>query len=205
MTLDEEKVCFFAELGLAINSWSNIEDKLRLIVLACLKEKDRNAISLGFLSIENFRSKLEFVDKVLGRTHLRGAHFDDWQILADRTRRASAHRNKLAHWRMREIVKGKAGRRLALEPWIFLKKDMRKAGDTKPLPRALCLRDIVKVRYEFVALQFSLGNLCSRLNNEPERHSKSDELAPHPPTIRSIKLQILGEHELQRISSEKKS
>jgi hypothetical protein len=192
VNLLEEQVCFYGELGLCITNWAHVEERLRKIVLASLVIDDHNVISVGFFSIENFRSKLEFVDKVVERRFAGQTVLHDWPKLVDRARRASFLRNKLAHRRVRRIEKSKAGRRYALEAWINKKSDLAASKD-KPLPGALCLRDIVSIRFEFVSLCHTLDNFCARLAGHPEPRPKSDEQPQRPPTIRQLKHLILGD------------
>lgn len=193
MNLEEEQVCFYGEIGLAITNWAHVEDRLRRLVMSCVIEPGRSAIAVGFVSIENFRSKLDFTDKVVRRSYHGKLNEEEWAKLVDRARRASFRRNKLAHRRIRRIEKAEVGRRYALEPWISTKDEWKRAGDDKPLPGALCLRDIVAIRFEFVALTYALENFCSRLEGRKEPHPKSAEQPQYPPTIRQIKHRVLGE------------
>ena len=84
-----------------------IEAALLRIVTSCFKNDDADetdvthrALGVGFLSVEGFRSKMDFseatVDRYLGQHHP-GAR-EEWQGLVKRTWAASGHRNKIAHW-----------------------------------------------------------------------------------------------------------
>ena len=193
MSPADEQRCFYVEVGFSITQWAHVEDSLRHAMLACFPPNQHNALSLGFFSIENFRSKLEFVDKVVGRVLTGSEHSAPWKKLVDRARSASVNRNKLAHMKVTIYPDAGPGRRYALEPWIVKKEDIQRTRGLKPLPGALCLRDIVRTRHEFFALTISLVNFSSRLRGEPEPHPKSSEQASIPPTLESIRREVLGE------------
>jgi len=69
MTRDEEIVAFHYRLGVAITEWSNVEKGLSTIVVACFRHADlnREALGVGFFSLEGFRAKLEFSDGIVSK------------------------------------------------------------------------------------------------------------------------------------------
>lgn len=189
MTEGEEIVLFMRHLGAALAAWSNVENSVRNCLIACFVESERNALSLGYFSIENFRSKLDFANSVIGKKLGNSPLAREWAALFSRTRSASTNRNALAHRSTRHYPNCKPGRRLVLSPWIFPKP---KHKTSKPMPPAgsLGLLDVVKYALEFHALTASLMNFCHRVLGVPEQYSKSDEQPMRPPTIQTLVLQI---------------
>lgn len=136
MTSGEEHVLFLQQLGKAFAQWSNVENALRHCVIACFTKPDHNSLSLGFFSIQSFRSKLEFAEKVMHRKLAGDPPFahdwpavvkhkkvavHDWAALVKRTESASQMRNRLAHRATKQYPQSKPGRRFVLSPWIFPK------------------------------------------------------------------------------------
>jgi hypothetical protein len=191
----EEQVAFYMQLGLAIAHFSHVESAVRSIVSgAIVDDLNRKAINVGFFSIDGFRAKMDFAEAVVDRTLAarKPEERDAWAALVLRIRKASAHRNKLAHWAVMTYPKtNRAGRRYALESWIQTKAAMRKSKG-KPKDGALCLRDVVKLRQEFFSLTCVLDNFLHRLAGKPEPFDKSHEQPKHPPTIATLRAQIRG-------------
>src|SRR5690349_3923633 len=100
MTQDEEIILFHYCLGVAITQWSSVENTLRSIVVACFKDEELNheALSVGFLSLEGFRAKLDFANRAVGRKLAGHQLSEEWGRLVERTKNLSTQRNKLAHW-----------------------------------------------------------------------------------------------------------
>lgn len=203
MSSSEEQVAFYFELGLAITHWANIERELSNLASLCVTLEDRNLLALGFFSIENFRSKAAFVDQVFNKKYDGSKFLADWATLFERALTLSKSRNKLAHFNVMNFPQQKAGRRVSLQPWINPKPKTEKER-LRPVPDALCLRDIVGIRFEFLALAISLSNFRDRVLGRKELFLKSSEQPMRPPTIQKIKDQIHAMLGHQRISSRQK-
>lgn len=185
MTPFEEQILFFRHLGAAFSAWGNVENSLRNCVVACFGEDDRNSLSLGFFSIENFRSKLAFADKVIHKKLVGKPLSQDWTPLVARARAAAELRNALAHKGTQTYKHGKAGRRIVLVPWIY-KKPKRKTKHPSPPPGSLGVVEIVRYYFAFYALTASLMNFCHRVLGVPEQFPKDHELAKNPPPIERL-------------------
>ena len=132
---------------------------------------NRNALQNGFFALEGARAKRDLVDAVIAR-HIAGTvHADVWKKLIARAGIAARQRNRLAHWRVSVYAGGRPGRRYALEEWVYPKKILKQHANG-PKPGALCLRDIVSLRAEFMALMASIDNFRHRLagREEPSRN-----------------------------------
>lgn len=192
MTLHEEQISFYMELGYAITQWAHVEDHVRAIVAAgIVDDLNRKAVNVGFVSIDGFRAKMDFAEAVVERllASRRPEERAAWTKLVHRTRRASYQRNKLAHWRVLHYPNGRVGRRYALEAWVQTKAVLRK-NKNNPKDGALCVRDVVKLKQEFSALTCALANFLSRLAGQKEPFPKSDEQPENPPTIAMLKRRI---------------
>lgn len=188
-TMKQEQAAFFSEIGVGVTEWAKVENSIRYIVLACFPQGRKGithkTIQLGFFSIENFRSKVDFADAIVRRKFGEKRIRDDWAKLVDRTRKASALRNKLVHRSVRVYADAFPGRRVLLVPWIF-KKPKRKPKRPTPPEGSLGLVDLIKFRFEFFALHIALENFRSRLLGQKEQLPKDLEQALDPPTIQNL-------------------
>jgi len=193
MTIGEEDVAFYYQLGNAVTQWADVENVLRAILLACFENRDEQdvthrALSVGYFSIDGFRAKMDFVEGVVNRRFAQ--HQSDWARLVQRTRRSAGERNKLAHWSVVQYPANNPGRRFMLVPAVF-KKTGRRAKRPQPPEGAQGLRDIVKMRMEFIALAMALHNFCARVQGQPEPHPRDHEQPGRPPLIGTLRGQIL--------------
>jgi len=185
MTKEEEIVVFHYVLGVAIANFSAVENTiLRLMSGSFPNERlNREAIAIGFFSLEGFRSRLILADAVISRKlgvapkQLR----DQWRPLHERARALSTQRNKLAHWGSAQYWHRRPGLRVVLAPWIYKKTD-KKTKKPQPPPGSLTIREIYRLSMSFLALAAALENYYARVSNTQERHAASDEQPGHPPT-----------------------
>ena len=182
MDFNEEQLAFYSEIGRAITQWSNVEFTLSWIVSECFHGKDAEKSVAGFRSIENFRSKLQYVDTVVVTQDLSKIEEEKWAKLLDRAGTTSTKRNQLAHHWVLNDLEQKAGRRIMLLPIR-----PKKTGGRQKYPNAVCLRDVVSYRLEFVALMRALENFRSRLCGRKELFAESLEQPQRPPTIAKIR------------------
>lgn len=191
MTPFEEFSLFYRHLGAAFSAWGNVENSLRNCVIACFGEDDRNSLSLGFFSIENFRSKLAFADKVIHKKLTEKgpsnkALSKDWIELVARARAAAELRNSLAHKATQTYMDGRIGKRIVLSPWIY-RKPKKKTKRSSPPPGSLGVVEIVRYYLEFYALSASLMNFCHRVLGVKEQFPKDHEQAKNPPPIEKLR------------------
>src|SRR5947208_2598049 len=106
---NEEQVLFYYEIGMAISQWAHVEMALRDVVINCASGSGRRALSIGFYSIENFRSKLQFCDNLLAESFDTSPELTSWHGLRDRLTKASTKRNRLAHRSTITYLTGKPG------------------------------------------------------------------------------------------------
>ena len=190
MTPNDEQLAFYFEIGLAITQWSHVERSLCVIACECFDASNRISVTLGFFSIDSFRSKLKFSDAVFRQKFGASVHASDWQDLYDRLATTSEGRNRLAHYATGIIdFASRPGRRYSLVPWLSKQKTKKFKRPQKNVG-ALYVRDIIKQRYEFYALFASLENFHDRLRGRPEQLPKSSESAARPPNIPQIRAQM---------------
>jgi hypothetical protein len=174
MNADQERIAFMNELGEALQRWAYVENVLIRIIGQCVGNSDRDALAVAFLSIENFRSKLMYCDRLVS-AHCKGKpkQLEKWQALAKRVSAMSVKRNKLVHHLAVMYQWGKPGRRLALEPALDVAKGkptpLRRPSDARPPPGALFLRDIAAIRLEINALVISLVNFLAPMHGGSAR------------------------------------
>jgi hypothetical protein len=189
---DEETIAFYFQLGLAITQWAEVESSLAHLISKCAGEQDRYMLLLGFLSIENFRSKLQFAGSVLGEKFRNHSCLRDWATIAERLERCAAKRNKLAHRRVWRYPHGRPGRQIAIVPWPKFDpegKDLLPPTG-KPTKEAICLRDICVISCEFQAALVCLINFDARLHDRRELFPKSSEQPRVPIQLGRLYAQI---------------
>jgi len=162
LTEYEEYIGFYLEIGMAITAWAHIELALYWVTSTCFSKSNRPAAGLGFFSIDNFRSKLQFADNLVRAKYTSGKHIKDWNELHGQLESLAKIRNKLAHYHVMSYSNGKPGRRRALLSRID-KPTRFKQATPKPPSSALCIRDIMHARMRFAAAAFALEFLFYRM------------------------------------------
>jgi hypothetical protein len=186
MTENEEQVCFYFELGLAITQWAHVEQAMSWLVSHCLASKEETAVARSFFSIENFRSKLAFTDAVIQETQsIKAATKAEWNGIRPEVETASGTRNKLAHYSVIHLLHAKPGRRMAFYPRIA-KPDNKKPKSRRSshVPRgSLYVTDLHQARLQFSRAMCKLENLLCEMRGDPPRFA-ADALqvrkAPQP-------------------------
>jgi hypothetical protein len=202
MTPSEEGVVFYYELGLAATRWAHVENDLCVLALSFFAQEERNALALGFFSIENFRSKLQFTDAVVTRNlaATQPSLIPEWESLANRIRSAAAMRNQMVHRHVVVYPQNTAGKRYALIPWIS-KEPKTDKERSKPPAGSMFVREINKARLVFFAIVASLTNFAARAHGQKEQLPRSNEQPMNPMTIAQLKRQIHVAPGAQRLSS----
>jgi hypothetical protein len=191
MTLNQEEIAFYAQLGITFSQWARVEQRLFLVVARCVSNPDRPMLYAGLFSIQGFRSKLSFCDKLMcSKFGDNNRHIADWSTIQNRLSKLSGERNKIAHGLVIMYILGKPGRRIGITP---LDDDGK-----KPQPRkggapsyAICLRDLSRIYYEFLALTQTLENFSERLVGRVERFPQSDEQPKSALSLAQIKRRFL--------------
>ena len=201
INLSEEDVAFYLEVGKSLSQWAHVENHLRKTAGLCVSRVDALTIQAGFLSIENFRSKLQFVDALVKRKTKDAALLDRWAALEKRCRSSSQLRNRIAHSKPVLFPEGEPTRRLALVDW---EREKRPKGEKTAPPGALCLSNVIQARDEFLALTTALANFREALDGKPEPFAKALERSTDPPTIRDTRNHVRGALGVPRLPSVKK-
>jgi hypothetical protein len=183
MTLNQESVLFFYELGQAIRYWTYVEHDLRHLVTASVVDDDKRMLSIGFISIESFQSKLTFCSSIISERYQGSSDFERWRALSSRLQSAKVLRDRLGHWTVMVYPLSREGRRYALmnSKEEQLAAPMRghadRPGKSPPMD-AMCIREIVAARNEFEALRHALQNLRSALLGLMEYHKELEIARP---------------------------
>lgn len=190
VTAEEEEYAFYHEVGATLMQWAFVESALMRVVIRCADGDGRTGalLAIGFRSIENFRSKIAYADKLITH-HLFFEHvlLARWKANVKRLSSSGKRRNQIAHGQALQIPEGKPGQRIALfEPGWFLK------ATTAPYITGakLYIREIASINTEFVTLHQSLWNFYRVMVGEPEQYPESREQEVHQPTIRSIEARM---------------
>jgi hypothetical protein len=185
MTLNEEHLAFFFQLGKAITYWQHIEYALYGVLAAASGDKDSGNIYIAFFSIRDFRQKLKHIDEIISGKIEDPQHLVDWAKLYARIDRAAGGRNSLAHYWVLYFYDEKPGRRVCLVPRRgTLKRKQKVPAGT------LCIRDISKLEFRFTALTNALHNFASRLLGRDELYPKELEQERPPLTLAELRHEI---------------
>jgi hypothetical protein len=190
LTENEERVGFYYELGLTITAWANVEQSLCWVVSACFTKHNAVQTDNGFFSIESFRAKLQFADRVFKTKHRPRRHMKKWDELYKQMEKQARLRNKLAHYISRGYPNAKPGRRMALLPRVIAPTKYRQRVPSPPPGEALCIRDIVHARYKFNALAFSLELLSFALKRQKSSLPASFAQERDAPTMADLTREI---------------
>ena len=189
MTPGEEHIAFFHAYALAVHQWAMVERALFEVLAACVRAEDVDMVAYGLFSIENFRSRLSFVDAILRHKVTSNGDLTDWDLLRERLRSAASLRNKIVHGIVIIYPEAAPGRQFAIQPWIDKAKG-RKPRPGNPPSSALCVRNLVTIRFTFFALCASLQNFSCRLRGQKEQLPKSAEQVSPPTTLAALRRQI---------------
>ena len=197
MTRSEELTAFYYHIGLSLTQWAWVEQALFWIFCSSLKLADGTGpYAAAFFGIENFRSKLQAVDRAFAVTFGQSEYAPVWKELHKRATNLSTKRNNLAHWVM-EGYDEPEGRRVVLSsrhPQPPRKPVRRKRGEL-PKPRvapadAIGVRQISLYGQQFFALYKALSNLFGRLEIDEPHWPADQEQVGHPKTLAQIRAGI---------------
>jgi hypothetical protein len=182
MRAAEEHVAFFQEIGIVVIQLAQLEMSLFLFLSICFPREQEQLIYAGYIAMDGFRTKLNFVSNIMHEKLSDKRHLKDWDDVAERLATLSTSRNKIAHWRAIAIPEHPIGRRYCLVPW--------KASKTQTSARnprgALYLRDINSIRFHFFAANITLINLRCRILNVKEAVDKGAEKPMKPLTLKQL-------------------
>lgn len=209
LSFKQERVIFYAQLGLAIGRWSRVEANLFQFMNYSFKTNEQAKLSIAYLSVENFRSKLQVVDRLVCEVHSKNKHFGEWQSLHKRLDTCSKLRNKIAHNQIIQCT-GNPGRRIGVAPNLdaivpFFKaverqEEIRRSTAPKG---TLFIRDIALCRMQFESLLDDMVVAHSRLFHNSERQQEFPKRADRPPTIAQMRKEIGDRFRLPRKASDK--
>jgi hypothetical protein len=189
MTEYEESIGFYYTIGTALTSWANVERSLLWTLNSCLPKTTHIRSALMFLSIENFRSKLQVVDRLFSEQHGGTKHVSEWENISERIEKLSSIRNHLVHYHFLGYPNGKPGRKYALIPTTsptpkFISKT------PQPPAGSMFIREIEHARLGFNALAFALEFLVYRVMKHKTQIPTSLAQDPSAPTMATLTHQI---------------
>jgi hypothetical protein len=162
MTPSEEHLCFYHELGLAVTQWASVEQGIYWIALRSFEEHESHVIGPAFFSIENFRSKLAFVDAAFEAKFGGSIYAEHWASIRDEVLVLASARNRLVHYHLAVMPKAKPGRRYFLHPTVVrpeISKFGQRPGHNRAPSGALFLKDIYRDARRFATASNKLLNL----------------------------------------------
>lgn len=141
MNHKEEEWCFFKWLGEAVSRWALIEHELYALAVVVLKPKDRFVLWDAYTGIENFRSKLAFVDRAILKGVTDKSLKDEWDSLKKKVAKQQTLRNQLVHRVCISYPQSTiGGRTISLEPNFREKEPLRRRPE--PPNDAMCVKEI---------------------------------------------------------------
>lgn len=189
MTPNEEHTAFYMAIGRSVTQWAHIENGLYHIASRIFGGDTTGALAFGFFSIENFRSKLAFVDRAYGTAIFFHEFEPEWIDLREHIKSLSSRRNEIAHGRVIIYPHNTPGRRYAIVP-TFAPEPKRKTKLPKPPPGSHCIRDVDLIQRQFSRAAMWLDGLYYRIGGEEDPHGERVPQEPQPQTLASIVRQI---------------
>ena len=182
MDVNEERLAFYSNLGLTITQWAHVEHALYEL-LAAIDRRQRHRAFFWVLSQRGeFRKQLQLVGESVQERVTDTAHLRDWKKLRKRLENGYLKRNALAH-RVVMNYAGPPGRRIALIKWPVTVME-RAPSD------AICVRNLVGIRYEFSALFRTVGNLARVMRGLKELYPEQLERSGAMPTLAAVRAEL---------------
>lgn len=189
MTPSEEHIAFYMAIGQAVTQWSFIEYGLYHVACRVFGPEPSGALAFGFMSIENFRAKLAFVDRAFGTAPFFDEFEAEWVGLRELVRSLSSRRNEIAHGRVIVYPNGKPGRRYAIVP-TFAPEPKKKQRVPSPPSGSLCVRDIDLAIRQFSRASTLLTGLYFHIGGEEGQLAELVQPEPQARTVGELKRQI---------------
>jgi hypothetical protein len=194
--LIDEGVAFYHTIGQAVTRWAEIETTLFWIATRCFTDSDAGTLGKAFYAIENFRSKLAFVDRAIRAAKLQSLTntqrldcIKRWDGLAAQLQSLASDRNKIVHGHVIVYPHAKEGRRFAILP-RHPQPQTKKQATPKPPSEAYGVTniDLAHTRFQYVELR--LMCLYSRLNGDVSLLEAASQREPKPRSLAQIMRQI---------------
>lgn len=190
MTESEEVFAFYHQLGVALAEWAAIEFSLEHLSGRCADgQLPSLGLAVGFRAIENFRSKVSYVDALIhhryGRSRTRIA---EWSGLHKRVLSASVQRNELVHRQPIRIGGAMPGKRIALVESGWSQRAMD--GSSQDAANAITIKEVAHRASLFHCLFVELQNFDMKLcavSGQPEAFPVPQARRP---TMRDIEAQM---------------
>lgn len=189
ISVNEEQIAFFMAMGQAVSQWSFIEHGLFLVVSRCFDMDDFQPLANGFYSIENFRSKVSFVDRSFQVSRHVDGFGADWAKTKENVTKLAKSRNAIAHSRVMIHFRAPEGKRFAIVP-TFAKPRGKRDNPDHPPPGSLCLRDIDLARLRFSQAHSQLMSLYLRMDGQEDLYAESALQESNPQTLAQLRHQI---------------
>lgn len=193
LTTGEEHIAFYMAIGRAVTQWAHIENGLYHVANRVFGEDTAAPLAFGFMSIENFRSKLAFVDRAFGTAIFYREFELDWAEVREQVRGLSSRRNEIAHGRVIIYPHSKPGRRFAIVP-TFAPEPKRRQKVPTPPSGSLCVRDIDLAQRQFSRAAARLHELYFRIGGEGEQPGAPAQPEPKSQSLAQLRRQIDAMH-----------
>jgi len=132
LNMGEEQLMLYHEHSKAIFQFTLLEGLLASLVTNWAEDEQGKILFNSFYGIENFRSKLEFLDRfMLNHIGDNAEHKKAWKFALDKCKAVAQERNKLAHWYMAFYSDERPGRRIVMIPPAFNPGDSFSLDNTK--------------------------------------------------------------------------
>jgi len=199
MNPNEEHLAFYHQIGRAVTQWAHIEQGLYEIATICFGDREHLAVNVAFFGIENFRSKLQFVDNLVSVKYQKSPLFAEWEGLHRKIESAAKGRNTIVHYWVLIYPHERPGRRLCLLPRLpNLRKPPPKRRQKIPAG-ALCVRDVSLLVMRFGRLAVELEDFSRHLRGRSAPIPISPEPEERPMTLRELRhlIRVLSGHPQQ--------
>ncbi len=163
MTLEEERLKVYETVGRAISNWGALEVVLAMLfsVLVSKQRVNPNALAV-FLSIENFRSKLQVIDAVFQQPGIDKKIKNNWDTALSHIKARQKKRNRLAHHDILIDYEAKEMHRVKVIPPFA--NPINRIKMDNGTERPLCLKDLQDANAEFTKVRQEVLELTALLD-----------------------------------------
>lgn len=185
MSIQEEHIAFYLEIGMTITMWANAERALYGVVAACVGKRSAAAVGEAFFAIANFSSKLAFADALVTSKVTDSGMLANWAALEKEMGAASRRRNNVAHHFALGYPEGGIGARYALLPWRPKDRTQKRYGSAPP-GESMGVFDIADLRGRIFTLIMNLDNLAAQIARKPRPFPRAVAKERPPATAAQI-------------------
>ena len=175
---EEERLRFYAALGLCIAQWSHVEDALASVFSEAMSGRSLIVTWGAFYAIQSPETKIDATNAAVAMRLHNGALLNAWQRLFNHAHRKRKRRNNIAHFQVLIYPKEPEGRRYILRPMLLDPNNVLRYPD-RPPPKLYC-NDLEVIAATFSTLSTEITIFAYLLGRHLGQRELDQALEDHP-------------------------